>query len=119
MDILKQLRMYPYEYTRKAADEIEALREESVQLRLYARNMEAARDEALRLLVERQPDLSRIADALYDYNEIDAQDASRYRWLRHNSGYTIRCEIFGSVSMYEHQDTDLDALIDAQMPHNA
>lgn len=29
MDIVKQLRMYPYEYTRKAADEIEALRREA------------------------------------------------------------------------------------------
>lgn len=29
MDILTQLRMYPFEYTRKAADEIERLREQN------------------------------------------------------------------------------------------
>lgn len=33
MDIVKQLRMYPYEYTRNAADEIDRLRNENSALR--------------------------------------------------------------------------------------
>lgn len=48
-----------------------------------------------------------------------ARDADRYRWLRHNSGYTIRCDLFGEVGPHEHKDGDLDALIDAQMVPNA
>lgn len=63
--------------------------------------------------------LSRIADSLCEYNESDAQDAARYRWLRHAVGYTIRCELFGEVGMHEHKDADLDALLDAQMTPNA
>ena len=46
-------------------------------------------------------------------------DAARYRWLRKNSGYTIRCDLFGEVGPHEHKDDDLDALIDAQMVPNA
>ena len=42
-------------------------------------------------------------------------DAARYRWLRKNSGYTIRCDLFGEVWPHEHKDGDLDALIDAQI----
>lgn len=59
--------------------------------------------------------LGRIADALCEYVEDDAADSARYRWLRHNSGYSIRCSLFGEVGMHEHKDADLDALIDAQM----
>lgn len=141
MDIVKLLRMHPYEFARRAADEIEALRqiakpecrrleaeeaerwkkaaeaniEENVELRQLLRNMEAARDAALRLKVERQPELGRIADALCEYNERDTQDAARYRWLRRNSGYTIRCNLFGDTPMHDHKDDDLDAAIDAAM----
>ena len=46
-------------------------------------------------------------------------DAARYRWLRKNSGYTIRCDLFGEVGPHEHKDGDLDALIDAQMAPNS
>lgn len=46
-------------------------------------------------------------------------DAARYRWLRHNSRYTIRRDLFGEVGPHEHKDGDLDALIDAQMVPNA
>ena len=62
--------------------------------------------------------LGRIADALCEYVEDDAADSARYRWLRHNSGYSIRCSLFGEVGMHEHKDADLDALIDAQMTPN-
>lgn len=77
-DTIYELRM-EVERWKKAA---EANIEENVQLRLLISDMEAARDAALRLKVERQPELGRIADALFEYNERDTQDAARYRWLR-------------------------------------
>ena len=43
------------------------------------------------------------------------QDAERYRWLRHNSGYSIRLRLFGDEEMYKHRDKHLDELIDAAM----
>ncbi len=42
-------------------------------------------------------------------------DGERYRWLRLNSGYSIRCNLFGETPMYEHKDSDLDEAIDAAM----
>lgn len=110
MDILTLLRMYPFEYTRKAADEIE-------ELRLYVRDMEAARDAALRLNVERQPELGRIADALCEYNESDAQDAARYRWLRACNGGSIGITTFSTDPNLERVlvETEADAAIDAAM----
>ena len=69
---------------------MDKLREENEQLRLYVREMEAARDAALRLNVERQPELGRIADALCEYNESDATDAARYRWLRKHAAARLR-----------------------------
>ena len=47
-----------------------------------------------------------------------AEDAARYRWLRKNNGYSIRCNLFGEVGMREHADADLDALIDAHVTPN-
>lgn len=66
-DTIYELRM-EVERWKKAA---EANIEENVQLRLLISDMEAARDAALRLKVERQPELGRIADALFEYNERD------------------------------------------------
>src|SRR5574337_1608527 len=63
---------------------------ENVELRQLLQNMEAARDAALRLKVERQPELGRIADALCEYNERDDQDAGRYRWLRKHAAARLR-----------------------------
>lgn len=117
MDIVKLLRMHPYDFARRAADEIEALRqiakpecrrieaeeaarwkkaaeanaEENVELRQLLQNMEAARDAALRLKVERQPELGRIADALCEYNERDTQArsplslAAGLQWRQHRN----------------------------------
>ena len=61
--------------------------------------------------VESRPGLSRIADSLCEYNESDAQDAARYRWLRHAVGYTIRCEpVRGRArSVDAHELTQKDA----------
>lgn len=50
--------------------------------------------------------LGRIADSLCEYNESDAKDAARYRWLRkYNVDSFMAC---GSLDQ-------LDAVIDAQM----
>lgn len=74
--------------------------------------MEAARDAALRLKVERQPELGRIADALFEYNERDTQDAARYRWLRDISEET-------DWEMFGYQDRGRrDAAIDAAIQPN-
>lgn len=75
---------------RAALKEITSLREENAELRQLLKNMEAARDAALRLKVERQPELGRIADALCEYNESDSQDAARYRWLRKHAASRLR-----------------------------
>ena len=143
MDIVKLLRMHPYDFARRAADEIEALRqiakpecrrieaeeaarwkkaaeanaEENVELRQLLQNMEAARDAALRLKVERQPELGRIADALCEYNERDTQDAARYRWLRARNGGSIGITTFNTDPELEHVlvETEADAAIDAAM----
>ena len=48
-------------------------------------------------------------------NAAMAKDAARYRWLRKNSGHTIRCELFGEAGMREHNDHQLDELIDASI----
>ena len=71
--------------------------------------------EKLPAVESRAGALGRIADALCEYVEDDAANSARYRWLRHNCGYSIRCHLFGGVGMHEHKDADLDALIDAQM----
>ena len=75
---------------RAAIKEITSLREENAELRQMLQNMEAARDAALRLKVERQPELGRIADALCEYNERTDQDAGRYQWLRKHAAAKLR-----------------------------
>ncbi|NPT50762.1 hypothetical protein GNZ10_13755 [Ralstonia sp. 3N] len=43
------------------------------------------------------------------------RDGERYQWLRVNSGYSIRCNLFGETPMYKHKDSDLDEAIDKAM----
>lgn len=46
---------------------------------------------------------------------VDEKDAKRYRWLRYNNGYSIRCNLFCYAPMHEHRDIDLDYLIDNEL----
>lgn len=47
------------------------------------------------------------------------KDAARYRWLRHNSGFSIAENLFGPHSMTGFTDADLDAMIDGELKHQA
>jgi uncharacterized small protein (DUF1192 family) len=47
------------------------------------------------------------------------EDAERYRWLRHNNGYSIFSNIFGDVEMHNFRDKDLDVAIDDQLENLA
>lgn len=73
---------------------------------------------------ERQPELGRIADALCEYNERDAQDAARYRWLRqHGAGklrgivqplaYLLRLEGTGYALKVSH--SEIQAMLDEEI----
>ena len=122
MDIVKQLRMYPYEYTRNAADEIERLRERCNPSKVvmigdtghYVSEAVAAEIERLRDKVGRRPEIERIADALCEYNESDSQDAARYRWLRDVAEATD-WEMFG----YQDRGRRDAAIDDAMGRHGA
>lgn len=141
MDILKQLRMYPYEFARRAADEIESLRREahtwskaceaattklhklSMHPRIEVRYWDGDRWEPLCGLqfdaaldaLDPTPasDIEKAAQITADEHDALICDATRYRWLRHNCGFAIAENLFGPRSMRDFRDADLDAMIDA------
>lgn len=54
-------------------------------------------------------------------SEVEAlrKDAARYRWLRHNSGFSIAENLFGAQSMRGFRDAHLDDAIDAEITAQA
>lgn len=71
--------------------------------------------EANAILAQQAADWYALYSRAMKERSAEARDAARYRWLRHNSGYWIRCHQFGDVWGHEHKDADLDGLIDEQI----